>query len=72
MEATAVHIDPATNKEHFDAVEGLPFDLMKWLTTIRAHAMALRDGDSDVQDITACITINVCELAKAIREKETR
>ena len=50
------------------AIEELPFDIEKWLITIKAHCTVIADcPDDDIKVLAACIKINVDdELRPAI------
>ena len=47
------------------AEKALPFEISKWLTTISAHCLCIRDGEN-VADLADCVDGNLADLAEQI------
>lgn len=66
-------IPELTVDELYAATEGLPYELVKWLATIKAHAHVIcnPDADTDIRGIAACISQNCADAARAARASLT-
>jgi hypothetical protein len=55
------------DKEFHQLINGLSWEALKWLATIKAHASVLyENNDVDVADMASCIGQNALDLAREL------